>query len=568
MSLYFKRYSTLKFRTSRSFDDNRQKAVIDFLLYFRRDSSSWDSFLEVHLEMLKRRNEVYHIYLNRVDILEYIGPKFEEALDSHTKMLALLESFASKLVLKRRHVYKRIEIVLHRMGKIQVSLANEFRYSRDKKALIEKKNHESVLISHFVHRLGKEFMVVSVLRHTTQEMFEVRVHPRKSLKKYSFHLSYQEISDLINTNSSPLLPYEYPIIQFLAFHAKNAWDLESLIKEVNREEIAQKTLKAHKRTIGLDKLNPEQLNQRILMHFVWQRVVARIELDSQKESVTTLSIFSFSSILPQYLVSRFWPLGGNKHFWIDIKVSKNAYHSPFTPLDGTISPSRILDLELYIGTREVPSMNISSEKVKLRDALEATDPILAKISSGQFRLSDLQTVAIRLHDYIVDGVEKSQTVSLRHLVTKKVFKKKPQPEPPIKLLWSPFMRKRKGFVYLAADSIPLVEASRILGRFPVLMITRLLVARPRKLVTVVQLNQEDFVFVIQDLEGQTLCTKVWKRGLIEGEIPFFDQLITAKLYAMAGDRMIATYKNRLLVYEYNFGNRDDIREEESWDAME
>ena len=375
---FFKTYKLTQYRTIKLFDAH-ERYIIDFNLYHKLDGTEMEVFLVILASNTQSRTESYTLFMNHADLSVHFDKYFVLQLFERDKLIRLLESSLQCLTLQRRHLYRRLELVYRRHERFEVSFANEYKNSRTDEFFIEKRVYEHLLVCHQLTRIGTGYVIVSVYRHIIQDRFEIRIQPRSTFKVYSFHMSFSEVNHLVNLHTTAILKFKYPVTKYLIETSKDYREFVAKLHMLTDRDISDLAIDEQKYARGIDKLSVDRLKDRMMMQYLWANIVKHIQFAPAENGATKLSLLSFKYIIPQYLVSQFWPQPNKSHLWVEIKLAKNTFSNPFTSIDSNIPPSTLLDLELYVGTKDIPSLNVSSEKVRLNHLLKVSSPAYQKI---------------------------------------------------------------------------------------------------------------------------------------------------------------------------------------------
>jgi hypothetical protein len=562
--IFFKNYTKIPFRTARVIPPYGN-FIIDFNIYVKKlGINDYDFYCHIVATSFCTKSDGYSMFMNKEDILNHIDPYIQDKLFERNQLFLCLQRFGAKIKIKRRGMCKRLEIQHTPYSALPVSYSNEFKFATESSTWIEKRTHEVILVGHFVRRVGREYVLVTVSRHITQPMFTVKLYIKRTFKTFTFKFYFAEISDLINNHTVDILKLKYYYLQFVALNTRNYASFVESVVEIENDELKQLDIKENRRLIGLNELDLENPQHRHLMTYVWERFVQHFNLTYFRTKEIMIKIQSFNSILKQQLVSNFCTLDQRHFFWIDIKIGKNPFEHFWRCYDHLTSQEYLMNLEIYVSIKELNTENSSSEKIIIREFLSPEDPIINKIQNNQFRITDLLEIGHRIYDRVIDCLKKSRKTNLRGMMLGQPQRGllNDRDTRMIKIREKPMYSNDPHIQYLSIDKLHILTTKRLSSKYPIFMSRHLFMMKPRKLCTVLLLNATEIIFIIQDSENSSMRYKIISEELAKGFIPGYVAMVNESCFETLGERLFATFKNVLLVDDMTYSLHTRLEEEE------
>ena len=523
------------------------KSLVDFTVYYLKRGSVENYYLAVTVTSLRSRSESYSLFMDKDAMLDHLDSELPTFICEQHKLMKTLEKCASLLILNRRSLYRELELS-HKIKTIQSEcFSNDYKYSKNPNTFLEKIHFETELLGHFIKRFDKEYAIISVYRHLIQDMFTIKISMRSTFKKYIIKLHMHDLMTMMQESADKILPVNYTSLEYLAGQAKNIKQMLKHLNMFDQDELKNMEIKRNAIVVGIMTLSVHIDNQRYLLAYLWERIIQRMRLSRFRSAEPMACIESFSYILKEILVHKYFVVNSKQRYWIEVKLGKTTIDDIYLPYDHTRQPTFLLDTDLMVSVSRISDGSCCSERIAVRDMLDDCGNMMHKINNCRFKIIDLLTLGRRIYEVITDRLLEDGTVRFKDVIQKK----SPEYSLTIKISEDPVERIRppKGLLLKRVDQVYLLESKKMTGVYPITICTFPLTRQPMQLCTCLLLSVTTIAAIVQDIESQRLSFKEFVIADLNATIPFISHLISSHAYDIVGHRLQHAIHNTMLLVD-------------------
>lgn len=525
------------------------RAVIDYTLYYYRRGHNEEFYMLIRVSNIRSRMETYTLCLNRTDIELHLGSDLRSYFFQQYLLIQSLENLASRFAIVRRNLYKKLEICPKYRNILKEGFVNEYKYPKaGEKGFLEKVSYETELVGHFSKRFGVNYAIVTVYRHTRQDMFTVKIYMPKTFKTFIMKLYFFDLGKILDKSWADLFQVNYPCLEYLSYATKDIQSLAQTLFFRDAEYLQNMSLSNEISSSAFDNLTTLIPYQRLLLIQIWERLTEKMYFSEFRTREAMVDICSFHTVIKQNLIYKFFGLNQQVYYWIEVKVGRTLFEELLLNCQ-RFGPRKLLDTTLHVSASLITRETASNERVTIEEILGRNDPLLERIQSHRFRIIDLYSIGKRIYEFLANGIQTNSNLRFKESLR---LSQNSHPMV-IKLSKDPRDRERPepGVLFKAVNELYLFQSKRMGGTFPITLCCFVLTRRPKQVCTCLLLSQTSLVAVVQNIETLALKEKTFTIDFLEQAIPFIRHLINAKAYDVLGERVRLAVFNSVLIINSN-----------------
>jgi hypothetical protein len=193
-----------------------------------------DCYLAVNIAGLGNRNIIFKMVLSKEDIHHHVHPDLMAILFDRGAMIKHLQGFLKKIVFERSVLYTKPIIIYKRsaFGHLQSGFSNIFKKAISVSSYLEKKKIEREVVSQFVLKHQRTFMVATVFRHRSAQQHDIELYFPKTHKRFLFEMFNDELLRMDRLIVNKIFQLSSSEILFLAETSKFDYgELRNAIRE-------------------------------------------------------------------------------------------------------------------------------------------------------------------------------------------------------------------------------------------------------------------------------------------------------------------------------------------------
>lgn len=552
-SLYRERYligfQKTNLRQSRKLVGSTDKFIVDFTFFSRMHNQSQEIYLFIDMFATGNRFEVIKLYLNKVDIEEHLIHDLRNGLSNLGKLEAQITSFIRRLRVIRSTLFRQVQLFYLNPREISISFANRWNSQSDQKnsGWLQKSFQEKILVGHFVKKFNNRYFILTAYKHSIQKIVSIVIHCPRGQKKFSFKIYFSELSDLINRHCLDILVTRYANVEFIGLRVKEYHQIDELVRQSEKGSFPREGEEI--KPLGIDNLNATNPHHRKVLVYLLEKLLKEVRLSEYKTGDLLCNLWNLKLPVKQVLVSELTHLEEQTFFYLEVKMAKTRQVDILPPDNHQMSPNTILNQVIYLSTYNLHKQSTSAERMYIRDLEDDYPHLLDLVNRKAFSIWHQHALGRKMFTKALDCLRTAHSTSFLHLTNP--LKSQPNlSKVAIKIKEDTYYPVTDPFNYLELNKIRLTSSSKLTGSYPIYFKTGILLARPRKLCTCLQLNPEDVIFIISNCIENSLSYQTHSIRHIAKFLPTVQALLDLREYERLGDRLLKVFKNSLLVHDH------------------
>jgi hypothetical protein len=189
-----------------------------------------------------QRHAMLKLVLASDDVRKHVHADILQIVFDRGAVIKCVQAFLAKVVFERAMLYSRPMVVHKRSsaGHIMSAFVNVFRRDKGKASFLEFKKIQREVISQFVFRLRKLYMVVTVFRHRSAKQHDIELYCPKTQKRFYFEMFNDELLRMDQIIVNKIYQLSSSEIMFLA--ETSNFDYRALLSAIRKNIVNFKLL--------------------------------------------------------------------------------------------------------------------------------------------------------------------------------------------------------------------------------------------------------------------------------------------------------------------------------------